>query len=118
RRGRGGGVAAPDLRCHTAFPGRGAARSDASQNGPMAAAAAARSRLCAAAFHAAARPGNTKLLSSRPRRAGSVVVHLQGGDEGFLGDLDPAELAHLLLAGLLLVEQLALAGDVAAIAFG
>ena len=34
-----------------------------------------------------------------------------------LRDLDLAELAHLLLARLLLVEQLALAGDVAAVAF-
>jgi hypothetical protein len=41
-----------------------------------------------------------------------------GGDEGFLRDLDLAELAHPLLALFLLVEQLALAADVAAVAFG
>ena len=38
-------------------------------------------------------------------------------DERFLRDLDLAELAHALLTGLLLVEKLALAGGVAAIAF-
>ncbi len=38
----------------------------------------------------------------------SILIHLEGGDEGFLRDLDLAELAHLLLAGLLLVEQLTL----------
>ena len=48
----------------------------------------------------------------------SILVHLEGGDEGFLRDVDPAELAHLLLAFLLLVQKLAFAGDVAAIAFG
>src|ERR1700677_385778 len=46
------------------------------------------------------------------------ILHLQRRDERLLRDLDPAELAHLLLAGLLLVEQLALAGGVAAVAFG
>src|SRR5262249_20672586 len=48
----------------------------------------------------------------------SVLIHLQRCDEGFLRDVDLAELAHLPLALLLLVEELALAGDVAAIAFG
>src|SRR5204862_5066583 len=53
------------------------------------------------------------------RGGGSLVgVHLEGGDEGFLGDLDFAELAHALLAGLLLVEELALAAHVAAVALG
>uniref|UniRef100_A0A0N4ZLE2 Glucosamine_iso domain-containing protein n=1 Tax=Parastrongyloides trichosuri TaxID=131310 RepID=A0A0N4ZLE2_PARTI len=41
-----------------------------------------------------------------------------GGDEGFLRDLDLAELAHPLLALLLLLQQLALAGDVATVALG
>src|SRR5689334_6260108 len=44
---------------------------------------------------------------------GSVGVHLQGGDEGFLGDLHLAELAHALLALLLLVEEFALSRHVA-----
>jgi hypothetical protein len=48
------------------------------------------------------------------RRAGhSIRIHLQRRDESFLRDLDLAELAHLLFALLLLVEELALAGDVA-----
>ncbi|MPL67355.1 hypothetical protein SDC9_13046 [bioreactor metagenome] len=48
-------------------------------------------------------------------RAGSVV-HLQRRDEGRLRNLDLAELPHLLLAGLLLFQQLLLPGGVAAIA--
>jgi hypothetical protein len=47
-----------------------------------------------------------------------VLVHLEGGDEGFLRDFDLAELPHLLLAFLLLVQKLALAADVAAVALG
>src|SRR5271156_1318554 len=47
-----------------------------------------------------------------------AVAHLEGGDEGRLRDLDLAELAHPLFAFLLLFEELALAGHVAAIAFG
>lgn len=35
---------------------------------------------------------------------GSIPVHLEGGDEGFLRDLDLAELAHPLLAFLLLLD--------------
>src|SRR3984893_7273347 len=50
--------------------------------------------------------------------APSAVAHLEGGDEGGLRDLDLAELAHPLFAFLLLFEELALAGHVAAIAFG
>ncbi len=46
--------------------------------------------------------------SETAARAASSI-HLQGGDEGFLRDVDLAELAHLLLALLLLVEKLALA---------
>ena len=52
------------------------------------------------------------------RRYASTIFHLQRGDECFLRDFHLAELAHALLAGLLLVEQLTLAGSVAAIAFG
>jgi hypothetical protein len=36
----------------------------------------------------------------------SILIHLEGGDEGFLRDFDLAELPHLLLAFLLLVEKL------------
>src|SRR5437016_12650968 len=49
---------------------------------------------------------------------GSAVAHAEGGDEGGLRDLDLAELAHPLFAFLLLFEELALAGHVAAVAFG
>src|SRR5579883_3358899 len=45
------------------------------------------------------------------------AVHFQRRDKGFLRDLDLAELPHLLLACLLLFQELALAGHVAAIAF-
>src|SRR4030088_3306258 len=48
----------------------------------------------------------------------SSDIHLQGGDERLLRDVDLAELAHALLAFLLLAQKLALARDVAAIAFG
>src|SRR5215216_1404526 len=46
------------------------------------------------------------------------LVGGQGGHEGFLGDLDAADRLHPLLAFLLLLQQLALAGDVAAVALG
>src|SRR5665213_1164149 len=55
--------------------------------------------------------------ASRPARP-LIRVHLQRRDERLLRDIDLAELAHLLLALLLLVEELALAGGVAAVAFG
>src|SRR5690606_10264097 len=42
----------------------------------------------------------------------------EGLDEGLLGDLDPPEALHALLALLLLLEELALAGDVAAVELG
>src|SRR5665213_1098019 len=48
----------------------------------------------------------------------SIRIHLQRRDEGLLRDIHLAELAHLLLALFLLVEELALAGGVAAVAFG
>src|SRR6516164_11554632 len=41
------------------------------------------------------------------------AVHLQRGNEGLLRDIDLAELPHLLLAFLLLLQKLALARDVA-----
>src|ERR1700722_10445743 len=56
----------------------------------------------------------------RPKRTSHdwrLRIHLQRGDKGFLGYVDLAELSHLLLAGLLLLEQLAFAGGVAAVAF-
>src|SRR5690625_3919547 len=44
------------------------------------------------------------------------LLHFQRVDESFLRNLDPAELAHALLACLLPVEQLAFPADIAAIA--
>src|SRR6201991_5380223 len=44
------------------------------------------------------------------------AIHLQRGNEGFLRDVDLAELPHLLLAFLLLLQKLAFARDVAAVA--
>src|SRR5947209_20326467 len=48
----------------------------------------------------------------------SVSAHFQHGQERFLRDLDLADTLHPLLAFLLLLEQLALARDVAAVALG
>src|SRR3712207_9478728 len=48
----------------------------------------------------------------------SGVAGGQGGDEGLLRDLDPPDGLHPLLALLLLLQQLALAGDVTAVALG
>src|SRR6185437_12117792 len=45
------------------------------------------------------------------------AADLQHCEEGFLWNLDVAELFHALLTLLLLLEELALAGDVAAVAF-
>src|SRR5262249_46540148 len=45
----------------------------------------------------------------------ATTVHLEHGKEGLLRDLHCADLLHALLALLLLLEQLALAGDVAAV---
>src|ERR1700687_3209258 len=44
------------------------------------------------------------------------AIHLQRGDKGFLRDVNLAELPHLLLAFLLLLQKLSFARDVAAIA--
>src|SRR3989344_163795 len=46
-----------------------------------------------------------------------ISVHLEDGEEGFLRDLDRAHLFHALLAFFLFLEELALAGNVAAVAF-
>src|SRR6195256_1518607 len=47
----------------------------------------------------------------------SSAIHLQRRNKRFLRDVDLAELPHLLLAFLLLLQKFALARDVAAIAF-
>src|SRR5688572_26349134 len=57
-----------------------------------------------------------------PRRGplgrASLRIGLQHGQEGLLRDLHPANLLHPLLALLLLLEELLLAGGVAAVALG
>src|SRR5262245_38674415 len=54
----------------------------------------------------------------RPRRAtrGGTSVDLQDGQKRFLGDVHAPDPLHALLPFLLLLEQLALARDVAAVA--
>src|SRR3984893_9761625 len=54
----------------------------------------------------------------RGRRPVSFIADLENGEEGFLRNLDASHSLHPLLAGLLLFEQLFLARDVAAVAFG
>src|SRR5574340_408130 len=48
----------------------------------------------------------------------SLAARLQHGQERLLRDLDAADGLHPLLAGLLLLEELLLAGDVTAVALG
>src|SRR5438309_956399 len=50
--------------------------------------------------------------------AATLLVEAQSGNEGLLGDLHPPDVLHAPLAFLLALEQLSLAGDVAAIALG
>ena len=45
------------------------------------------------------------------------LFNLQYGEEGFLGDFDGTDLLHAFLACFLFFEELALAADVAAVAF-
>src|SRR5262245_59155502 len=54
----------------------------------------------------------------RPRLSPGSVLEPEGLDEGLLGDVDPPDGPHALLAFLLLLEQLALAGDVAPVELG
>src|SRR6266568_4404980 len=58
-------------------------------------------------------------LRRKPHRgAQRLLVHPQDGQEGFLGDVHRPHPLHALLALLLLLEELALAGDVASVALG
>src|SRR5215207_10689986 len=56
--------------------------------------------------------------ASRTPAARALVAQLQDGKERLLRDLDAPDLLHPPLAGLLLLQQLALARDVAAVALG
>src|SRR5829696_4881145 len=56
--------------------------------------------------------------AQRERSPSSIVAEFEHGEERLLGDLDPTDLLHPPLALLLLLEQLPLAADVAAVALG
>src|SRR6266516_2164966 len=59
-------------------------------------------------------------VPSRARRssAGASPLQAERGDEGLLGDLDAPDGLHPLLPLLLALQELAFAGDVAAVALG
>src|SRR5258706_13441698 len=69
-------------------------------------------RASSAAFHG----HGSALRRSNPRCSSSFFADLQDRQESFLRDLDAADGLHALLAGLLLLEELPLARDVAAVA--
>src|SRR5262245_57699663 len=70
------------------------------------------------------RPGSTPLRTARTTssspapRLPLLLVEVEHGEERLLRDFDRADLLHALLALLLLLEQLPLARDVAAVALG
>src|SRR5439155_23599159 len=72
-------------------------------------------RTCAVARWCRAAPSPRSSCGPRSRARPSALEHRE---KRLLGDLDAAHLLHALLAFLLLLEQLALARDVAAIALG
>src|SRR5262245_1522231 len=77
------------------------------------------STICPAHRRRSAEPAATLEAETRAaggRRSRSVLAAAQHRQERLLRDLDAADLAHALLAFLLLLEQLALARDVAAVA--
>src|SRR3954468_6220219 len=67
---------------------------------------------------AVSKNGDAAQNGENGRKPSLTAVHLQRGDEGGLRDLHVAHLAHALLALLLLLEELLLAAEVAAIALG
>src|SRR5450755_4914737 len=60
----------------------------------------------------------SKGFKTAGHRSIGLFSDLQHREKSLLRNLDLADLFHALLAGLLLLEQLALARDVAAVAFG
>src|SRR4051812_38909286 len=67
------------------------------------------------------RPSRSSPSPTRPAASAFFSLFafdLQDGEERLLWDLDAADLLHALLAGLLLLQQLPLARDVAAVALG
>src|SRR5215207_6804269 len=64
-------------------------------------------------------PDGTSGTPGEPFSSGAAVAaQLEHGQEGLLGHLDLPHLLHALLARFLLLEQLSLAGHVAAVALG
>src|SRR5581483_8707935 len=63
------------------------------------------------------RIARTRVAARAPSLPPRAVVQVEHGEERLLRNLDGADLLHPLLPGLLLLEQLALARDVAAVAF-
>src|ERR1700722_3638403 len=57
-------------------------------------------------------------IANRSREASLVAADFEHRQEGLLRNFDLAELLHPLLAFALLLQQLALAGDVPAVALG
>ena len=55
---------------------------------------------------------------SRPESFRGGLIDAEHGQESFLGDIHAADALHPLLAFLLLLDELALPGDVAAVALG
>src|SRR5215813_10820986 len=64
------------------------------------------------------RGNERRMRHALAKQAAPSHIHLQRRDERLLRDVDLAVLAHLLLAFLLLLQQLAFARDVAAVALG
>ena len=57
-------------------------------------------------------------MENIPAERQLLLVYLQNSHEGLLRHLHVADGLHALLAGLLLLQKLALAGDIAAVALG
>src|SRR5439155_26541197 len=62
--------------------------------------------------------GRARARAPRPRSPLAAPLQVENSEERFLRHLDRTHLLHSLLPGLLTLAQLALAGDVAAIALG
>src|SRR5436190_10288548 len=68
-------------------------------------------------YHAPAYPTNAARMAAVTKGIIDLFLDLEDGEESFLRDFDGADLLHSFLACLLFFEELALAADVAAVAF-
>src|SRR3954452_1781024 len=80
-------------------------------------------RAAALRRHQARKPAGGSLppepcVSPRSPWVALISIYFEDGEEGFLRDLHVANLFHPLLTFLLTLQQLALSGEVAAVAFG